>query len=51
MTPIFSLFFFGGGGGGVQHVYGTKFMLTVAYNGNPWPVTTDITIGKIRNNI
>ena len=49
MTPVFSLFFLGVGGGGVQHVYGAKFMLTVAYNGNP--VTTDITIGKIRNSI
>ena len=48
MTPVFSLFFLGVGGG-VQHVYGAKFMLTVAYNGNP--VTTDITIGKIRNSI
>ena len=49
MTPVFSLFFWWGGGDGVQHVYGTKFMLTVAYNGNP--VTPDITIGKIQNNI
>ena len=48
MTPVFSLFFLVGGGG-VQHVYGTKLMLTVAYNGNP--VTPDITIGKIQNNI
>ena len=49
MTPVFSLFFLVGGGGGGQHIYGTKLMLTVAYNGNP--VTPDITIGKIQNNI
>ena len=37
MTPVFFFCFFfkGGGGGGVQHVYSAKFMLTVAYNGNP----------------
>ena len=33
MTPVF--FFKGGGGRRVQHVYSAKFMLTVAYNGNP----------------
>ena len=31
----------------MQHVYRAKFMLTVAYNGNP--VTTDISIDEIRN--
>ena len=36
MTPVFFfVLFFKGGGGGVQHVYSAKFMLTVAYNGNP----------------